>query len=76
MILLLLVFIVSPKLSSLSNLEDIIAEIRGNGDVLIEVHLLIYNTGRCERRGECFFWQANCDTVDLWTGPQGEESDP
>ena len=40
MILLLLVFIVSPKLSSLSNLEDIIAEIGENGDVLIEVHLL------------------------------------
>ena len=40
MILLLLVFIVSPKLSSQSNLEDIIAEIGENGDVLIEVHLL------------------------------------
>ena len=40
MILLLLVFIVSPKLSSLSNLEDIIADIGENGDVLIEVHLL------------------------------------
>ena len=55
MILLLLVFIVSPKLSSQSNLEDIIAGIGGGCDVLFGVQLPIYNAGRCEHWGSAFF---------------------